>query len=194
MATSILSRSATTAALAGILLLAGCATEHGRREISSQGTPQGIQTQADSTPPSIVPQGIQEPPTPTVPTPLNVPKTIEESTSSVAVLALYKSAAEASDRKEYDKAEAALTRALHLDPRNAFIWQALARARYDKQQYDQAESLAQKANSYARDNPYVQVGDWQLIGDIRDARGDATGALQARATADSISQGLPSSP
>jgi Tfp pilus assembly protein PilF len=93
-----------------------------------------------------------------------------------------------------DHAEGLLVRALRIDPRNPFVWQALARVHLSEQLYGQALNEARKSTSFARGNPYVEAANMNITADIRDARGDAAGALQARMQADAILNGSGTAP
>jgi tetratricopeptide (TPR) repeat protein len=121
----------------------------------------------------------------------NYPRSIQESDAGAAVLSLYKQAQQARAASHPDQAEALLERALHIDSRNAFIWQSLAGVRLDLNHPDQAVSTAQKSSSLARGNPYIVAGNWRLIAAARQALGDAGGASEAEAQADGIARTLP---
>jgi tetratricopeptide (TPR) repeat protein len=184
-----LRRMAAAMAVAGALL-SGCATEEGQS--SSTG---GVTTNAPPlpSPGTTVPGvGTYIPPTATQPplTTQSYPHTIQDTNASKAVLSLYKQAQDARAAGHADQAEALLERALHIESRNPFVWQALAGAHMDLNQPDQAESAAQKSTSLARGNPYIEAGNWRLIASARQARGDAGGAMQAQARADEIARAL----
>ncbi|MBX6420538.1 MAG: tetratricopeptide repeat protein [Nevskia sp.] len=180
-------------ALALALLLAACATEQGRVSTTTVQPP--VTTTPDAG--AILPgAGIVGAPGITRPSPAlpNYPKSIQDSGATPGVLALYRQAQEARAAGHADQAEAALERALHLDPRNPFVWQALADAHLALNQADQAEAAAQKSTSLAHGNPYVEAGNWRLIAAARQARGDSDGALQAQARADDIARALAKTP
>ena len=80
-------------------------------------------------------------------------------------------------------AEASLERALRIEPRNPRLWQQLARIRLEQGQYDQAESLAARSNTWAGADNGLRADNWNLIAQARDARGDAEGARAARENA-----------
>lgn len=122
------------------------------------------------------------------------PKTIQDSGISSAAFYLYKQAQTARASGQSDQALALLQRALHVDPRNPFIWQALAESQLNLQQADQAEAAAQKSSSLARGNPYVDAGNWRIIAAARQAQGDAAGALRAQAQADQVARALSGAP
>jgi hypothetical protein len=79
-----------------------------------------------------------------------------------------------------EQAIAALETALNIEPRNPFVWQQLASTHLAQQLPDQAEHKAQRSNSFARGNPWIEVENWRLIAAARQERGDLTGARQAR--------------
>lgn len=172
-------------------LLSGCAAEQGQSESSGVGT----FVPAAASPGAVIPgAGTYIPPTVTQPpiTTQNYPKTIQDTNASPAVLSLYKQAQSARAAGHSDQAEALLERAVHIDSRNPFVWQALAGAHMDLSHPDQAESAAQKSTTLARGNPYVEAGNWRLIASARQARGDSGGAVQAQGRADTIARALSS--
>lgn len=173
-------------------LLAGCATEQGQIESSSTAGGGGSAAPAMG-PGSVIPgAGTIIPPVTPPPVLQNYPRTIQDSSAGKAVLSLYKQAQDARAAGHSDQAEALLERALHIESRNPFVWQALAGAHMDLKHADQAESAAQKSTSLARGNPYVEAGNWRLIAAARQARGDSGGAVQAQARADDIARALSS--
>lgn len=189
-----------TLSLAMILLLASCSTEQGQPDITSDGGQRGVVTHPDTrsdTALATKPVPTQQLPVNFIPPPppsFNGPKTIEESGASAAVLSLYKQAQQARAAKKYDHAESALNRALRIDPRNPFIWQALANLHLAQHQYDYSENEAQKSTSLGRGNPYIEATNLRILADVREARGDAAGALQARSKADDLLSNAPDAP
>jgi len=169
-----LRRTAAAVAVAGALL-SGCATEEGESSTTSTGSVL-----------PAAPAAVTQPPITTQ----NYPHTIQDTSAGPAVLSLYKQAQGARAAGHSDQAEALLERAVHIDGRNPFVWQALAGAHMDLGHSDQAESAAQKSTSLARGNPYVEAGNWRLIAAARQARGDSGGAVQAQARADDIARAL----
>lgn len=139
-------------------------------------------------------------PTPSPSTPISgVPSTdttvllpqTAETVSGPAVLSLLKQARSEREAQRPDQAQAALERALRIEPRNAFIWQALASLHVEQQRAELAESTAQKSNSLARGNPYVEWENWRLIAEARKLRGDEAGAEAAQDRADDFRSRLP---
>jgi tetratricopeptide (TPR) repeat protein len=102
---------------------------------------------------------------------------------SPAVLGLIEQARAESADGRLTSAAASLERALRLEPRNPFLWQELARLRLAQGDYDQAEQLAARANSWAGTDRRLRAANWRLIGEARSARGDAAGAQAAAARA-----------
>ena len=98
-----------------------------------------------------------------------------------AVVALLDSAKQYVARSDWDKAAAALERAVRLEPKNAGIWHDLAQSRLQQRQYKQAEDLAAKSNSLAGNDRQVKSRNWKVISVSRRARGDDTGADAAEA-------------
>ena len=184
-------RMAAAVMVAGALL-SGCAAEQGQSESSGVGT---FVPAPSANAGAVIPgAGTYIPPTVTQPpiTTQNYPRTIQDTNASPAVLSLYKQAQSARAAGHSDQAEALLERALHIDSRNPFVWQALAGAHMDLSHPDQAESAAQKSTTLARGNPYVEAGNWRLIASARQARGDSGGAVQAQGRADTIARALSS--
>lgn len=183
-------------AIGGILVLAGCASTTGTRE-SSMPDPRppigvvipapGAPQQPGQTPvlPPATPVPI-EPPEPQAP---SFPRSAGEI-SGQAVVSLMQSAAQSRAAGQHDLAASQLERAQRIEPRNYFVWSALAGVYLDQQQFDQAISVASKSNSLARGNVYVELENWKIISAARQAQGDSLGALQAQARIDEIERQL----
>ncbi len=73
-----------------------------------------------------------------------------------------------------------LERAISISPRDPVVWFELARVRLAEQQWAAAENLAQRALEYSYAGDAVIPWCWDLIARSRDARGDASGAAEAR--------------
>jgi hypothetical protein len=104
-----------------------------------------------------------------------------EEVSGPAVLNLLDQARAELAAGRADQAVAALETALNIEPRNPFIWQQLAGAHLQQQLPDQAEHKAQRSNSFAHGNPFIEAGNWRVIAAARQARGDLAGGRPARA-------------
>jgi Tfp pilus assembly protein PilF len=83
-------------------------------------------------------------------------------------------------------AAASMERAIRLDPRNAHLWQELARVRLKQGEYVQAEHVALRSNALTRADWTLRTENWNIIAQARDARGDAEGARSARELAKRI--------
>jgi Tfp pilus assembly protein PilF len=86
----------------------------------------------------------------------------------------------------FGTAAASMERAIRLDPRNARLWQELARLRLKQGEYVQAEHVALRSNSLTRADWALRMENWNIIAQARDARGDAEGARSARELAKRI--------
>ncbi len=109
----------------------------------------------------------------------NLPKSIEASGAAAPVISLVKAARAALKAGRTDQAGASLERALRIEPRNAWVWQALSQLHVLTQQGEQAESEAKKSISLGKRNPYLDVENWRLIAEARKLRGDKAGAGDA---------------
>lgn len=109
------------------------------------------------------------------------PRNIEASGTAAPVLSLVRQARELAAGGKTEPAAAALERALRIEPRNPWVWQALAGLHLQLGQAEQAESEALKSNSLGRRNPWIEVGNWRVIAAARSRRGNVAGAAQAEA-------------
>lgn len=185
-------------ALAAVLSLTACATATGTRTVENPTRPP-VGSVLPAPPAPVPPAPLPQPVAPVAPDttamapPPKVlpggPKTAADI-SGAAVLSLLRKSSEARAKGQYDQASSALERAVNIEPRNYFVWSALARVYLDKKLYDNAESVAMKSNSLARGNVYVELENWKIIGDARQAQGDAIGALQAQTRVDEIERTL----
>lgn len=103
-----------------------------------------------------------------------------EAVSGPTVLQLMEQAREDIAAGQPDQAVAALETALNIEPRNPFVWQQLASTHLAQHLPDQAENKAQRSNSFARGNPWIEAENWRLIAAARQDRGDLAGARVAR--------------
>lgn len=170
------------------LLLAGCVALAPQAPGGSHPQPGSSSRSTDGAPmagaPAAGPVTPGEPvPVPEVRPPLlpSYPRNIESSGATAPVLSLVRSAREARKSGKPEAAAASLERALRIEPRNPWVWQALASLHLQLGQAEQAETEAQKANSLARRNPWIEVENWRLIAAARGLRGNAAGATQAEA-------------
>ena len=139
---------------------------------------------AVSTPPATVPE---TPPPQAVPPPApveTVPAVPAAPGENPAVMRLMARAQEDIAASRLGSAEATLERALRISPRDARLWQQLARIRLQQGQFEQAESLAARSNTWAGSDNALRAENWKLIAQARDARGDAAGARAAQQNAE----------
>lgn len=111
------------------------------------------------------------------------PRSVAEA-SGPAVVALLDRGETLARAGQYEQAAASIERALDVEPRNPFVYRRLALLRLDQRQPSQAEALAQKSNSLAVGNAYLQSLNWELIARARRMRGDSLGAEAALSRAD----------
>ena len=109
-----------------------------------------------------------------------LPRSAEEI-SGPGVLSLLNQARSELDSGRPEQAVAALERAQRIEPRNPFIWQQLAGIHLSQDRMAEAESMAQRSNSLARGNPYIEMGNWRTIAAARQKRGDRAGVEEAEA-------------
>lgn len=166
--------------LALVVFLSACASPTGRRETvlppPSPRPPAPVQPAPAPIAPPVTAAPV--PLEPQAPEPPSVPQTAEVI-SGQAVLSLMRQARESRVNGQFDLAASQLERAQRIEPRNYFVWSALAQVYLDQQQFDQAISVAGKSNSLARGNAYVELENWKIIAAARRAQGDSLGALQA---------------
>jgi tetratricopeptide (TPR) repeat protein len=133
---------------------------------------EGIET-AVYTPPTSEPESLQK----------DYPRSAGE-VSGPAVTSLYRKARQSASRGDHASAIALLERALRIEPRNPFVWTALAEQHLAAEHYSQAENSAARANGFARGNPYLEARNWRVIADARRGSGDRNGAEQAHERAE----------
>ena len=103
-----------------------------------------------------------------------------------AVSSLVESARADASAGRLDSAAASMERAIRLAPRNARLWQELARVRLQQGDFAQAENVALRSNSLNRGDSSLRVENWDIIAQARAARGDAAGASSPRELAKRI--------
>ena len=127
-----------------------------------------------------------EPEAPPAETPAPPPPAAEQSRENVAIAALVDSARADAAAGRLPNAAASLERALRIEPRNPRLWQQLAQVRLQQGDYAQAESLAQRSNTWGGTDNRLRAQNWSLIAQSRQARGDSDGARKAQELADQI--------
>ena len=119
--------------------------------------------------------------TPSAPPPASLPGSNPKAVHSLLEIARSDAAA-----GRFGNAAASMERAIRLDPRNARLWQELARLRLQQGEFVQAEHVALRSNALTRAEWALRVENWHIIAQARDARGDAEGARSARELAKRI--------
>lgn len=109
-----------------------------------------------------------------------------EPSRNTAVVSLLDKARQQSATGQTEAAGASLERALRIEPRNAALWQELARLRLEQGQYRQAANLAAKSNAFAGSDRRLRAENWRLIGEARRGLGDERGAQAAFSKARSL--------
>ncbi|MCG6898264.1 MAG: tetratricopeptide repeat protein [Thiocapsa sp.] len=80
---------------------------------------------------------------------------------------------------DYTGAAASLERSLRIAPREAYLWNRLARVRLEQGQAGQAGNLAARSNDLAGDDPTIKKDNWRIIAESRRRAGDTAGASEA---------------
>ena len=102
---------------------------------------------------------------------------------SPAVQSLVNAANTAAAEHNWDRAQAALERAVKLAPSKSSVWRQLAYTHLQSGNLERAREVVQRALSLAAADGRENVAAWRLLGDIEQARGDAGAAQMARANA-----------
>jgi Tfp pilus assembly protein PilF len=132
--------------------------------------------------------GTPQPESPGQAPPAEAPPAAQAQRESVAIAGLLDSARADESAGRLPNAAASLERALRIEPRNPRLWQELARVRFKQADYAQAESLAQRSNTWGGADNRLRADNWRLIAQSRQARGDADGARKAQDLADQLSR------
>ncbi len=122
-----------------------------------------------------------EPPPTVVVTPLP-----EQKLDGDAVVALVDQSGSYQVTGDADAAAASLERALRIEPRNARLWQRLARVRMEQGEAAQAEQLALKSNALARSDGQLRAENWRIVAQARWAMNDSAGAQRAEQKAQEL--------
>ena len=115
-------------------------------------------------PPSVAAPPVEQPAAVPTPPPSS---TVKES---VAVAGLVDSARTDAAAGRLAEAAATLERALRIEPRNPRLWQELARVRLQQGDFPQAESLAQRSNSWAGSDSALRAENARIIEQARAQR------------------------
>lgn len=80
---------------------------------------------------------------------------------------------------DYAGAAATLERSLRIAPREAYLWNRLARVRMEQGLAGQAAQLAARSNDLAGNQENVKRDNWRIIAESRRRAGDMAGASEA---------------
>ena len=103
-----------------------------------------------------------------------------EQSNRKAVASLVDQAQTEASAGHLGNAAASMERAIRLEPKNARLWQELARLRLNQRDYALAENVAMKSNTLTRGDNALRSQNWDIIAQAREARGDTAGARTAR--------------
>lgn len=78
-----------------------------------------------------------------------------------------------------DQAIASLERGVRIKPKDPWLWHQLAVLRLQKQQWQEAITMAEKSIALSGSNKLLLSGNWQIIATARRATGDDAGARAA---------------
>ncbi|NEX20066.1 tetratricopeptide repeat protein [Thiorhodococcus mannitoliphagus] len=80
---------------------------------------------------------------------------------------------------DYAGAAASLERSLRIAPREAYLWNRLARVRMEQGQSSQAGNLAARSNDLSGDSADMKKDNWRIIAEAKRRAGDMAGATEA---------------
>jgi Tfp pilus assembly protein PilF len=101
------------------------------------------------------------------PAPATPPAASSTAKESVAVAGLMDRARTDAAAGRLAEAAATLERALRIEPRNPRLWQELARVRLQQGDFPQAESMAQRSNSWAGSDSALRAENARIIEQAR---------------------------
>lgn len=133
---------------------------------------------AQSALPPVVPVLPEEPAPSMTPAPAPVEP---QPQFSAPVQSLVNAARQSAREGNWDRAQAALERAVKLAPSKSLLWQQLAYTHMHTGQLDRAREVAQRALTLAVADGRENVSAWKLIAEIEHARGNAAAAAAAQA-------------
>lgn len=113
-------------------------------------------------------------------------QTLPDKETSPAIVALLSDADKFAMSGKTEQAAARLERAIRIEPNNALLWQKLGKIRLEQKKWHLAISMAQKSNSLAASDNYLQSENWLIISYAKDGLGDREGAIDAREKAKSL--------
>ena len=118
----------------------------------------------ESAPPAVAAPPVEQP------APVPPPAPSSTAKESVAIAGLMDSARTDAAAGRLAEAAATLERALRIEPRNPRLWQELARVRLQQGDFLQAESTAQRSNSWAGSDSALRAENARIIEQARAGR------------------------
>lgn len=100
------------------------------------------------------------------------------------VLAALDEAETLAARGDNSRAMASLERGIRIKPKDPWLWHQLSVLKLRSGQWLDAIAMAGKSNSLAGDNRQLLSGNWMVIAEAREARGELTEAEAARQKAE----------
>jgi hypothetical protein len=138
-------------------------------ESAPKAAPQKPETQVASAPPPA-------PAPPVAPAPTDKPLT---PGLPPAADGLARQAEQQRQQGDYAGAAATLERSLRIAPREAYLWNRLARVRMEQGLSAQAGQLAARSNDLAGSQGNIKQDNWRIIAESRRRAGDMAGASEA---------------
>lgn len=135
------------------------------------------ETQIASARPSSAPSTptpAQAPPAPAAPAERPLTPTLPPAADGLA-----RQAEQQRQQGDYAGAAATLERSLRIAPREAYLWNRLARVRMEQGLSAQAGQLAARSNDLAGNQGNVKQDNWRIIAESRRRAGDMAGASEA---------------
>lgn len=108
---------------------------------------------------------------------------VPDKNTSSAVISLLEKARVATKQGDYQRAEVLLERTVRIEPRNATLWNYLAKLRLQQTRFNEAIGLAQKSNNLAHSNNHLKADNWRILAHAKYQLGDVVGAQAAEAKA-----------
>lgn len=109
------------------------------------------------------------------------------SKTSPAVVNLLNQAREATRQGQLQKAEVLLERTVRIEPRNATLWNYLAKLRLHQGRYQEAIGLAAKSSALSGSHDdKLKADNWRIIAHAHYQQGDMAAAKKAEMKADAF--------
>jgi len=107
--------------------------------------------------------------------------------TSPAVVDLLNQARDATQQGQLQRAEVLLERTVRIEPRNATLWNYLAKLRLHQARFQEAIGLAAKSNALSsRDDDKLKADNWRIIAHAHYQQGDMGAAQKAQMKADAL--------